>query len=481
MTTLFHPNCWRFEPGVVLTLERTLEPPVAAHVWLSPAEAPVFFPSSGTVLRRYYTPPGDELRVLAELSARRNVISASLNYLGDATAYKVAKSKAVPRLESSLESCQYFTALDSEEIKPQCLFDPNRGNQIQLPDIPKQEPIALVIDTGLRHAECVVYQLTTVYRELSQEAHCRYIALTTVADTGWSAHLCTLCRLLMVGGEIKNPVVVVNLSFDLGEACDLSGGCNTPEAAVLYSFPFFEACLDEFLAARRRQGDTPFIVAAAGNRANGKNAAPRWRMAYPASLPDVWAVTCLAEDPQEDPKSLSVSVDCPAVGPLKPCFAESVHPFKDRFAAYEVAKNPRTTSYAAAAFSGRVMAMAAKSSQETEQIGKTETSPVSGFGALTRLVRQSAAVTVGIESPPNWIPSVVRHITKNTLLAPSPMAELCPQLFSDVNCIALWISSEKILTRLYSVLHWFHKRLEVNIKNPRENRCFQTVIVCSFG
>ena len=31
--------------------------------------------------------------------------------------------------------------------------------------------------------------------------------------------------------------------------------------------------------------------------------------------------------------------------------------------------------------------------------------------------------------------------------------DLCPQLFSDVNYIALWTSSEKILTRLYSVLH----------------------------
>ena len=64
--------------------------------------------------------------------------------------------------------------------------------------------------------------------------------------------------------------------------------------------------------------------------------------------------------------------------------------------------------------------------------------------------------------------------------APSSTSDLWPQLFSDVNCIALWISSEKILTRLYSVLHWFHKRLEVHVKNPRENRCFQTIIVCSF-
>ena len=65
--------------------------------------------------------------------------------------------------------------------------------------------------------------------------------------------------------------------------------------------------------------------------------------------------------------------------------------------------------------------------------------------------------------------------------SPFPLPDLWPQLFSDVSCIALWISSEKILTRLYSVLHWFHKRLEANVKKPRENRCFQTVIVFSFS
>ena len=64
---------------------------------------------------------------------------------------------------------------------------------------------------------------------------------------------------------------------------------------------------------------------------------------------------------------------------------------------------------------------------------------------------------------------------------PGQKTDLWPQLFSDVSCIALWISSEKILTRLYSVLHWFHKRLEANVKKPRENRCFQTVIVFSFS
>ena len=52
-------------------------------------------------------------------------------------------------------------------------------------------------------------------------------------------------------------------------------------------------------------------------------------------------------------------------------------------------------------------------------------------------------------------------------------ADLWPQLFSDVSCIALWISSEKILTRLYSVLHWFHKRLEANVKNLGKTDVFK--------
>ena len=56
---------------------------------------------------------------------------------------------------------------------------------------------------------------------------------------------------------------------------------------------------------------------------------------------------------------------------------------------------------------------------------------------------------------------------------PAPLrTDLWPQLFSDVNCIALWINSEKFLTRLYSVLHCFHKRLEVNVKNPPGKQMF---------
>src|SRR5208337_4928027 len=73
--------------------------------------------------------------------------------------------------------------------------------------------------------------------------------------------------------------------------------------------------------------------------------------------------------------------------------------------------------------------------------------------------------SAGYFVPPHcWSPAGVCHPGTS---APSPSSDLWPQLFSDVSCIALWISSEKILTRLYSVLHWFHKRLEANVKNPR--------------
>ena len=84
-------------------------------------------------------------------------------------------------------------------------------------------------------------------------------------------------------------------------------------------------------------------------------------------------------------------------------------------------------------------------------------------------------------TPDLRLPKKAHELRCGELTSPSLSADLWPQLFSDVSCIDLWISSEKILTRLYSVLHWFHKRLEANVKNPRENQCFQTIIVFSFG
>ena len=85
------------------------------------------------------------------------------------------------------------------------------------------------------------------------------------------------------------------------------------------------------------------------------------------------------------------------------------------------------------------------------------------------------------QSRPKLFRPLIPSSAQASTADPDDPPDLWPQLFSDVSCIALWISSEKILTRLYSVLHWFHKRLEANVKKPRENRCFQTVIVFSFS
>ncbi len=399
MTTFVSANCWRFEPGVVLALERAFGPQVAAHVWLSPADTPMFFPSSAAVLQRYCTSPGDELRVLAELSGRANVISASLNYIGHVAGSTQEHENAGRPQESFL--C--FVDLGEKSKKPDDIFrrDPKMGYDVHLPEVSSEDPIALIIDAELEHSRCVAYQLTRACSNSNSGRTCRFLALTTDASPQSPVDLCTVARLLMVGGEIKNRVEVVNMSLDLGQACDPCGGWETPEATFMYSFPFFEACLDEFLAAReRRQGDTPLIVAAAGNRAT-KKGPPRWRLGYPAVLPDVAAVTCLAGVP---PDHLSSHVDCPAVGPWKPCFAEPVRAFEGPFANAGAAKPADTTSYAAAVFSGRVMGMA------LQERATRKTRPSSGMGKLARLVRHSDPVPVGIDDRLVWVSPIVRRV-----------------------------------------------------------------------
>ena len=49
-------------------------------------------------------------------------------------------------------------------------------------------------------------------------------------------------------------------------------------------------------------------------------------------------------------------------------------------------------------------------------------------------------------------PNLATRPARSSGARPPLTSDLWPQLFSDVSCIALWISSEKILTRLYSVL-----------------------------
>src|SRR5208337_3959466 len=60
--------------------------------------------------------------------------------------------------------------------------------------------------------------------------------------------------------------------------------------------------------------------------------------------------------------------------------------------------------------------------------------------------RAEPAVTTGPDPAFELIPPRHQFGLVQVLLMP----DLLPQLFSDVSCIALWISSEKILTRLYS-------------------------------
>jgi hypothetical protein len=141
----------------------------------------------------------------------------------------------------------------------------------------------------------------------------------------------------------------------------------------------------------------------------------------------------------------------------------------------------------------RARAPGRRNPQSSSSPGKPDTwqrgvgDPMAGTwrDAKCKLPRRSSPSTENVADTESLLKaSIDNSSTRNYTSGPitvSPRTELWPQLFLGVNCIALWISSEKILTRLYSVLHWFHKRLEVNVKNPRENLCFQTVIVFSFG
>jgi hypothetical protein len=433
MTAPLPPTCWKFEPGVILALERTLHPPTAADVWLSPAEPAVYFPSSGVVLRRYCTPPGDELRVLVELTTRSNVLSASLNYLGSTAA--APHTDAPPADTVSVappESSRYVIGVSAKKTESDSLFDPENGYCLQLPKTHKGIRIALIIDVDEGHAKCVAYQLTGRYAELTDGAFCRYITLTTDADKGSSADLATFCRLLLAGGEVQARVEVVNLSVDLGQLCDPEGGCNTPEVAQLYSFPFFEACLDEFRSARRRQGDVPVLVAAAGNRGASRKGVPadlRWRLGYPASLPDVVAVTCLRRDGSDT----SAAVDCPAVGPLKPCFAEPVLDFRKPLADSPWARHPESTSYASGAFAGRVMAFAQASWEEGQPSPHGSKIVGTGsFGKVASLVGRSTPKLIGGNDPKRWVPPVVRCLDpKLPPCRSGPFAQLLRELFQD--------------------------------------------------
>ncbi|MBX9579194.1 MAG: hypothetical protein K2X87_02710 [Gemmataceae bacterium] len=346
--------CLEYEPGVVLGLERAGPPaaePVPADVWLSPADpAAYYYPSAGLALRRYYCPPGDEPRVLAELLSRPRTVSASLNYAGTTAAVGGGVGPAgTPRYFLDAELTGHTDDHDllggkGPPVRP--VFD--RLGVCQPPPADGATVVA-VVDCHLSHARGVVWQLRNSLATATARPPTVLAVVTNLQSDLW-----TIAQLVLALCEVRQPIAVVNLSIDLGQLCGaLAPGTAdplVPAAAVQYSFPFFTSCLDTFLGSRvGRQTAAPVVVAAAGNRSDGGR---RWRLGYPASLPDVVAVTCSVEHPDG---GLSPLVDRPAVGPLKPCFAADVAQFPPELKSrVDAGSQPDWTSYAAAAFSGRL-------------------------------------------------------------------------------------------------------------------------------
>jgi hypothetical protein len=363
-------------------LERANWQPSKSDVGLSPSGDTAFYPSSSTALRRYHTTPGDELRTMSLLLTREEVLAASLNYSGKgADRRPVTSDFALDWLESAV----WFLG-EKKDGSP--IFE---GGTCKLAELKLNSSVPVVLDGDKEHARRVVYQLRKAYRAGTEKSLQGPVTLTTLT-LGSSTDLYMYCLLLLAAGELKDRISVLNLSVDLGILCQGLSTVGTPIAAELYSFPLFETCLDTFLASRLKLGhDVPVVAAAAGNKLQDK--VRRWRFGFPASLPDVAAVTCAAE-----PNGLSSEADWPAVGPLKPCFAASPREFpKSRFR-YEL--DLLTTSYASGAFAGWVAAIDA-------ELDWKHRGP---FGKLAALTVLSDVKRIRDSDPPSWAPVDIRRV-----------------------------------------------------------------------
>jgi hypothetical protein len=190
------PLCLPYEPGVVLALERAYTPPTYRDVWLSPSGDTAYYPSTATVLRRYYTAPNDELRILGELTTRSEVLAASLNYLGDVTSEAAKDFQAISNRLSSARCYENEVAKESAiELFLEGKCQP----------IPRGRPdnVAVIVDVRSNHAQSVATQLRETYRKIRGKDPKPTIILTFENDLHTGADLHALCLLLLSVGELS--------------------------------------------------------------------------------------------------------------------------------------------------------------------------------------------------------------------------------------------------------------------------------------
>ncbi|QFP75037.1 hypothetical protein [Deinococcus sp. AJ005] len=337
--TLVDAPCLKFAPGTVLSLERHLLPPPellpieARHTGTSPSIGlhdpawTLYSPATRLALRVYFTAPGSELALATWLNARSNVVVTSLNFTG--TIQQSVGDEGGDRDWNAPVGPICAMRLDvdvrGDRAWRKAVAMSGIVHSLSVDDVTPR-PVVVVIDLGQKHCKDVMIAVADAFVDERVGDEAGELSVLGYYLEGYrgsptTIDLWSFCALGLAVCDANARVSAVNFSLDMGWWCGDRSGMPSPLGSIVQSFPIFESILEEMDASRVRRGDGhPMLFAAAGNRqGNDGNLQDRqWRLAYPAVLPQVVAVTQLQSG------VLSNYMDWPAVGPLKPCFGEEM-------------------------------------------------------------------------------------------------------------------------------------------------------------
>ena len=397
--------CLQYTPGVVLSLESPGPSPSRCPIFgLSEATGFLLSPGAGLVLRAYLVAPGDELRYSVELQRKKAVVATSLNYLGTLSATETEEGIETDPGRQFFEPRRGANWVDRNGATLRPAWD-ERGEVQGPPDLAPTSVKGLLVIADPDPVHCS--ELLTVARaalgDPTDEGFSKWgldiLAINLVTSGTAAVDLWALCCLLLSLCDVKQRIAAVNLSFDLGVVCGSKDHLPSPLGSYCYSFPLFEEVLDHFIANRREsKGDSPLVFAAAGNR---RTNATLWRLAYPAVLPDVVAVTQSHSATQRN--LLAGWVDLPAVGPLNPCFAEP----------HDGMQQHQGTSFACVAIASKFTHLDVTKDWGKDRLGQ--------FEKLARLLGGLSSYGIqGNVAPEPWAPSMIFNFNARSVDPDSP-------------------------------------------------------------
>jgi hypothetical protein len=274
-------------------------------------------------IEKYACMPGTELSALEAMSSHGVIVS--LNYVCGSASGKNAA----------------FDSQPSDELQWYLLSPvaPNAEVQgIRFEDIPPGDCV-IAVDVNPAHCREVMMSIADGYTKYATSRPLAIVGVSPASDGVQFSDLFAYARGLHALGSVTAGIVAINLSVDVGAVClkdEVGSDVEASLGPLSYSFPFFEAVLRAVcrrIEARAQNGKTvPAVFAAAGNRTgHGKG---QRRLAYPASLHDVIAVTFVqstSPDVQANsaprgrrrqrPIAMHECADAPAISDLKPAFS----------------------------------------------------------------------------------------------------------------------------------------------------------------